>query len=154
MPVFRRAFALALPFVILMLSAFSHASCSIPNGTYGFSFHGLEGISPNAPLPISQFVPLAAAGTFTFTPNSLGNSSGSVADNHTVSYGGLFKSVSQTGTFQINETDCTGTASFELCPVGCPSPTTWNLVIVNGGREIRFLVTGDSRVIEGTMTKQ
>lgn len=147
--IFKRTWPLAFAVVISLFSTLGYASCSNStlNGTYGFSFDGFEGISSRTPLPISQFVPLAAAGTFEF------DGSGGVTDNHTASYGGLLKNVSQNGTYQING-DCTGTATFNLCPLGCPSVTTWDLIVVNGGQEIRFLVTGDSRVMEGSMTKE
>lgn len=99
---------LAFASVIFLFSMLGYASCSNStlNGTYGFSFDGLGGISSKTPLPISQFVPLAAARTFEF------DGSGGVTDNHTASYGGLLKTVSQNvGTYQING-DCTGTATF------------------------------------------
>jgi hypothetical protein len=119
-------------------------SCSITNlnATYGFSFEGFASSRPpQTPLRIDAFSPVAAAGTITFGP------SGILSRSFNVSLGKVISPVADSGSYSINP-DCTFTAY--LPEVG----ETWNLVPVNGGKQIEFSVNTAGRVGAGILTQQ
>lgn len=118
-------------------------SCSIPNlnATYGFSFEGFgTSRSPQTPLRIDAFFPVAAAGTITFGP------SGVLSRSFSVSFGGTISPIADSGNYSINP-DCTFTA--DLPGVG----ETWNLVPVDGGKQIEFFINTAGRVGAGILTR-
>ena len=102
------------------------------NGTYGFPFAGYFGDS-------SPFIPVAAAGTFTFRPD------GTVRRRANASFGGGLFSINDTGTYVLNE-DC----SFSANVPG----ETWDLIPVDEGKQLEFFVNTPQRTAAGTMTHQ
>lgn len=84
---------------------------------------------------------MAAAGTITFGP------SGALNRSFSVSFGGVISPVADSGSYSINP-DCTFTAN--LPEVG----ETWNLVPVNGGKQIEFFVNTAGPVGAGILTQQ
>ena len=113
--------------------------CRLPslNGTYGFSFTGYFGSS-------SPYIPVAAAGTFTFRPD------GTVLRRANGSFGGGLFTVNDSGTYVLNE-DCSFSARV--------NPNTnetemWNLIPVDEGRQLEFFVNTPLRTAAGTMTRQ
>lgn len=115
-------------------------TASTIGGTYGFAYNGLGTSSRNVPR-IGAFIPVAAAGTFSF------NGAGAVSRAFTFSFAGeIITGVSDSGTYAVSS-DCTGTATF---------PNTseiFNLVIVSGGNEIKFILAVPGDVVAGSMTK-
>jgi hypothetical protein len=114
---------------------------SIAN-TYGFAVSGLVNFSPSGqPQPIGDFIPLAAAGTFSFDGRS------NVSRSFTVSIGGVVFPVTDPGTYTMSS-NCTGSAVF------ADAGETWDLVVVSGGKEIKTTIATPGRVLAGTLTRQ
>src|ERR1700687_2131012 len=77
-------------------------NASTIKGTYGFAIGGLAGPSFSGnPQQIGEFVPLAAAGTFSFDGH------GTTSRSLTLSYGGVVFSVSDSGPDTVHS-DFTG----------------------------------------------
>lgn len=101
---------------------------------------GLSASKPKAIL-IGAFIPVAAAGTFSFDGVE------TVSRTFTFSFAGqIFSGVADSGTYTVNS-DCTGVALFP------DVSETFNLVIVNGN-EIKFINATTGTVLAGSMTKQ
>ncbi len=84
---------------------------------------------------------VAAAGRLTF------NGTGSITGPLTLSLDGVIHSnVAVKGTYAINS-NCTGTA--KITPTGL-SPMDFNLVVVNGGKEIMAIETDNNTIVTGT----
>jgi hypothetical protein len=111
------------------------------NANCGFSFEGFTTDGPPNPVKLGVFSPVAAAGTITFEPN------GALSRSFTASVGGAIFPVVDSGSYSINP-DCTFTAN--LPEVG----ETWNLILVNGGKQIEFLVNTPGRVGAGILSQQ
>jgi hypothetical protein len=121
----------------------ANTGCTVSTigGTYGFAYDGLGTSSRNVPH-IGAFIPVAAAGTFSF------DGVGTVSRAFTFSLAGeIITGVSESGTYTVSSSDCTGSATF-------PSGETFNLVIVSGGNEIKFILAAPGTVVAGSMTKQ
>jgi len=85
-------------------------------GVYGFAIGGLASSSfSGQPQQIGEFVPLAAAGTFSFDGH------GTTSRSFTLSYGGAIFPVTDSGPYTVNS-DCTVSATY--------SDGTWNMVII------------------------
>jgi len=112
----------------------ARAACPVAslNATYGFAFEGFA---------FSSLKPVAAAGTITFESN------GSLSRSFNISIGGTITSVSDSGSYSLDQ-DCTFTAN--LPEVG----EVWNLIPVEGGKQLKFFVNTPGRVGAGTLTQQ
>jgi hypothetical protein len=76
-------------------------NASTIKGAYGFAIGGLASSSFSGnPQQIGEFVPLAAAGTFSFDGH------GTTSRSFTLSYGGAIFPVSDSGPYTVNS-DCT-----------------------------------------------
>ena len=115
-------------------------SCSIARlrGSFGFTTTG----SIVAAGPIGL---VASVGVLTF------NGLGGVSQDETVSLNGTIVERSSVGTYFVDH-DCTGNMSITLPPPAGVS--TSNFVIVDDGKEMRFIVTGTGRVITTVAKKQ
>ena len=128
--------------VVKGVKANTGCTASTIGATYGFALDGL-GTSSRDVAHVGGFVPVAAAGTFSFNSGA-----GTVSRALTFDFGGLITSgVSDSGTYTVNS-DCTGAATFP------DVSETFNLVIVSGGNEIKFILTAPGTVTAGSMTKQ
>jgi hypothetical protein len=115
-------------------------NASTVKGAYGFAIGGLVSTTFNGnPQLVGKFVPLAAAGTFSF--DGQGNSSRSF----TVSFGGATFPASDSGPYTVNR-DCTMSATY--------SDGTWNMVIIGRGKEIKAVNTAPGTAVQGVLTKQ
>jgi hypothetical protein len=109
-------------------------------GPYGFAIGGLASSSfTGQPQQIGDFVPLAAAGTFSFDGH------GTTSRSLTLSYGGVILPVTDSGPYVVNS-DCTATATY--------SDGTWNMVIVGGGKEIKAMNASPGVVVQGVLSRQ
>ena len=91
------------------------------------------------PQQIGEFVPLAAAGTFSF------DGYGTTSRSFTLSYGGAIFPVSDSGPYTVNS-DCTVSATY--------SDGTWNMVIIGDGKEIKAMNASPGVVVQGVLTRQ
>jgi hypothetical protein len=115
-------------------------NASTIKGTYGFALGGFASPSfSGQPQQIGEFVPLAAAGTFSFDGH--GNTSRSAQ----LSFGGAVFPVSDSGPHSVNS-DCTASATH--------SDGTWNMVIIGHGKEIKAMNTAPGTVVQGVLTRQ
>ena len=109
-------------------------------GTYGFALNGLVSPSFNGqPQQIGQFIPLAAAGTFSFDGN------GNASRSFTLSFGGQISSGHDSGPYKVNS-GCKGSATF--------SDGTWRMVVIDHGREIKVINATPGVLVEGVLTQQ
>jgi hypothetical protein len=109
-------------------------------GTYGFALAGLVSESyKGTPQRVSAFLPLAATGTFTFDGH------GNASRAYTVSFGGQLSPGSDSGPYKVHS-NCTGSAVF---PDG-----TWEIVIVDDGKQIKAMNATPGIAVEGVLTKQ
>jgi hypothetical protein len=109
-------------------------------GTYGFALDGLVSESyTGTPQRIGAFLPLAAAGTFTFDGH------GNASRKYAVSFGGQVSPGSDSGPYKVHS-DCTGSAVF---PDG-----TWEIVIVDHAKQIKAMNATPGIAVEGVLTKQ
>jgi hypothetical protein len=109
-------------------------------GTYGFAFDGLVSESYNGtPQRVGAFLPLAAAGTFTFDGH------GNASREYTVSFGGAVSPGSDSGPYEVHS-NCTGSAVF---PDG-----TWEIVIVDHAKQIKVVNATPGIAVEGVLTRQ
>lgn len=124
-------------------TVFAQAACPVAslNATYGFAFAGYASSGPPPAVKITSFTPVAAAGTITFQSN------GNLNRSFNVSFGGNIASISDSGSYSLNQ-DCTFTAN--LPEVG----EVWNLIPVEGGKQLKFFVNTPGRVGAGTLTQQ
>jgi hypothetical protein len=111
------------------------------NATYGFAFEGYATSGPPGAVKIGAFFPVAAGGTISFQSN------GGLNRSFNVSVGGAIFPVSDTGSYTQNP-DCTFTVSLPQ------AGETWNLVPVNGGKQLDFFVNTPGRVGAGTLNEQ
>ena len=96
------------------------------------------GCSQN-PQQIGKFVPLAAAGTFSFDGH------GTTSRSFTLSYGGAIFPVSDSGPYTVNS-DWTVSATY--------SDGTWKMVIIGHGKEIKAINASPGAVVQGILTRQ
>jgi hypothetical protein len=109
-------------------------------GTYGFALDGLVSESYNGkPQRIGAFLPLAAAGTFTFDGH------GNATRDYTVSFGGQVSPAKDGGHYKVHS-NCTGSAVF--------SDGTWKIVIVDGAKQIKAINATPGIAVQGVLTKQ
>jgi hypothetical protein len=109
-------------------------------GTYGFALDGLVSNSYNGtPQRIGAFLPLAAAGTFSFDGH------GKASRSYTVSFGGQVSPARDSGPYKVHS-DCTGSAVF---PDG-----TWKIVIVDHAKQIKAINATPGVLVEGVLTRQ
>jgi hypothetical protein len=120
-----------------------------PSGVYGFAVEGFNDGGQSGSLTIDNFLPLSGAGTFAFTPRSPEGSSGTVSRHFFVNFGGAVVSppISDSGPYSQNP-DCTFSATF--ADVG----EVWNLITVEGGKQVKFFVNAPGSVVAGTMIRQ
>ena len=71
----------------------------------------------------------------------------SISRSFNVSVGGTIASIKDSGSYSLNQ-DCTFTAN--LPEVG----EVWNLIPVEGGKQLKFFVNISGRVGAGTLTQQ
>lgn len=115
-------------------------NASTIKGAYGFAIDGLSGPSFSGnPQQIGEFVPLAAAGTFSFDGH------GTTSRSFTLSYGGAVFPVRDSGPYTVNS-DCTVSATY--------SDGTWNMVIIGHGKEIKAMNASPGAVVQGILTRQ
>lgn len=115
-------------------------NASTIKGAYGFALNGL--VSPSfsgQPQQIDQFVPLAAAGTFSF------DGQGTSSRSFTLSFGGDTFPGSDSGPYTVNS-DCTASATY--------SDGTWHMVIIGHGKEIKAMNTAPGTVVQGVLSRQ
>jgi hypothetical protein len=90
--------------------------------------------------------PVADVGVITFDGN------GGVSQTTTVSLNGIIiPSRTSSGSYVVNS-DCTGSQSLQLPPPAGASNS--NFVIVDHGRELRLINTGNGRVLAGNAKRQ
>ena len=90
--------------------------------------------------------PVGDVGVISFDGN------GAVSQTTTVSLNGnIIPSRTSTGTYTVNS-DCTGSLSVTLPPPGGLSQS--DFVIVDNGKELRLINTGNGRVLVGNARKQ
>lgn len=136
-----------------MAVAHAQESCpGVPNprGVYGLAVEGFnDGTGQQGPFTIGSFYPLSAAGTFTFTPSSVGARSGTVSRHLFLNFGGAVVSppIIDSGPYS-QEPDCTFSATF--ADVG----EVWRLITVEDGKQIDFFVDAPGSVAAGIMTRQ
>lgn len=109
-------------------------------GTYGFALSGL--VSPSfkgQPQQIGEFIPLAAAGTFSFDGN------GTASRSFTASFGGQISPGHDSGPYKV-ASGCRGSATF--------SDGTWHMVVIDHGREIKVINASPGVLVEGVLTQQ
>jgi hypothetical protein len=115
-------------------------SASTIAGVYGFAIGGLASSSfSGQPQQIGEFVPLGAAGTFSFDGH------GTTSRSFTLSYGGAIFPVTDSGPYTVNS-DCTVSATY--------SDGTWNMVIIGDGKEIKAMNASPGVVVQGVLTRQ
>ena len=115
-------------------------NASTIKGTYGFAIGGLVSSSfSGQPQQIGDFVPLAAAVTFSFDGHA------TTSRSLTLSYGGAIFPVTDSGPYAVNS-DCTVTATY--------SDGTWSMVIVGGGKEIKAMNASPGVVVQGVLSRQ
>jgi hypothetical protein len=115
-------------------------NASTIKGVYGFALGGLASPSfSGQPQQIGEFVPLAAAGTFSFDGH------GTTSRSAQLSFGGAVFPVSDSGPYTVNS-DCTASATY--------SDGTWNMVIIGHGKEIKAMNTAPGTVVQGVLTRQ
>jgi hypothetical protein len=115
-------------------------NASTIKGAYGFAIGGLASSSfSGSPQPIAKFIPLAAAGTFSFDGH------GAASRSFTLSYGGAVFPVTDSGPYTVNP-DCTVSATY--------SDGTWNMVIIGHGKEIKAMNASPGAVVQGILTRQ
>ena len=117
-------------------------------GTYGNSFEFLNTSTPNsvpAMVGDSKFIPGAGVGLLNF------NGRGSYTGQATASVGGLIFHNTVSGTYTVNP-NCTGTRVIVFD--GGPLTATLDFVIVDRGREVREVSTGQGDVALGSWKKQ
>ena len=115
-------------------------NASTLKGAYGFALDGLVSSSfIGQPQQIDQFVPLAAAGTFSF------DGQGTTSRSFTLSFGGAIFPGSDSGPYTVNP-DCTASATY--------SDGTWHMVIIGHGKEIKAMNTAPGTVVQGVLTRQ
>ena len=113
-------------------------SLSSVEGTYGFALVG----------NVVDVGPISTSGTTTF--NGTGNDTGAFA----VTTFDTFQRFTFVGTYTVNQ-DCTGTATLTITPaVFGFSVLHFDAVGVDGGREIKWLITDPGIVLAGTLSKQ
>ena len=122
---------------------FAQTACPVTtlNSVYGFAFEGYaaSGLPPAA--KINSSIPVAAAGTLSFQSN------GNLSRSFNISFGGAITSISDSGNYSLNQ-DCTFTAN--LPEVG----EAWNLIPVEGAKQLKFFINTPGRVAAGTLTQQ
>jgi hypothetical protein len=122
-------------------SAASNPQCSNQTiaGTYGFRTSGQEKDSSG------NWAPFASIGTY--VRDDQGNIvSGEVTSN----FGGTPGHSTLTGTYTVNP-DCTGSQTTTLENGAMVSQT---FVVVNGGQQLEFVLSGSAASIGGTQTRE
>jgi len=115
-------------------------NASTIQGVYGFALSGLASPTFNGtPQQIGEFVPLAAAGTFSFDGH------GTTSRSANLSFGGAVFPVSDSGPYTVNS-DCTASATY--------SDGTWKMVIVGHGKEIKAMNTAPGTAVQAVLTRQ
>jgi len=109
-------------------------------GTYGSAIGGFVSTTfSGSPQLVGEFVPLAAAGTFSF------DGQGTTSRSFTVSFGGATFPLSDSGPYTVSR-DCTLSATY--------SDGTWSMVIIGRGREIKAMNTAPGTAVQGVLTRQ
>ena len=118
----------------------SERSCHIRTlfGSYGIATTGF--IVSAGPVG-----PVGDVGVISFDGN------GAVSQTTTVSLNGNISSRTSTGTYMVNS-DCTGSLAVTLPPPAGLSQS--DFVIVDNGKELRLINTGNGRVLVGNARKQ
>jgi hypothetical protein len=107
-------------------------------GSYGIATTGfIVGAGPVGPV--------GDVGVISFDGNS------AVSQTTTVSLNGMIQSRTSTGTYMVKP-DCTGSLEVTLPPPAGLSQS--NFVIVDKGKELRLINTGNGRVLVGNARKQ
>ena len=147
---FRSVLALGIVALIMQISlpgAQAYDLSSL-NGSYVDFFSGLAPVSPEGPhrpVPISAYLPLYAAGLWTF------DGAGGLTTRLVFNFGGGFIfgdnwDLSLTGTYTVN---ADGTGIMTL-----PFGHRRHFVICAGGNELKYIGTADTEVVGGSMVKQ
>jgi hypothetical protein len=140
--------AVGVPVIFVLILTANHATvkanpgCTDATiaGTYGFALTGL--VSPSfkgQPQQIGEFIPLAAAGTFSFDGN------GTASRSFTASFGGQISPGNDSGPYKVSA-GCRGSATF--------SDGTWRMVVIDHGREIKVINATPGVLVEGVLTQQ
>jgi hypothetical protein len=109
-------------------------------GTYGFALNGLVSPSFNGQAQqIGQFIPLAAAGTFSF------DGTGHASRSFTLNFGGQVSPGQDSGPYGV-KSGCRGSATF--------SDGTWRMVVIEHGREIKVINETPGVLVEGVLSRQ
>ncbi len=107
-------------------------------GGYGFTLGGFLQVKPGQ--PVANNSAFGESGLRTFDGN------GNFSDFDTISVAGTVFRQTPTGTYTVND-NCTGTMKLS-------TGVTEDFTIVDGGKEIEFIVTNPGRVIFGSLKKQ
>ena len=115
-------------------------NASTVKGAYGFAIGGFVSTTFSGnPQQVGEFVPLAAAGTYSI------DGQGTSSRAFTASFGGAVFPTSDSGPYTVNQ-DCTLSATY--------SDGTWSMVILGRGKEIRAMNTAPGTAVQGALTKQ
>lgn len=123
----------------------SEETCSeaTVQGSYAFGFQGnVQGVGP-----------IGASGTTTFDGSGQTTITGFI--NTTTDAPAIAADIS--GTYAVNPEDCTGSATYDIPPPGLFGRVTelrFEAVIVDEGRELRYLITTPGVVIAGNSVRQ
>lgn len=103
-------------------------------------------LPPNIELPAGPF---AAVGRLTV------NSNKTFVLTLTQSFNGVIvPKTSFPGTFDLNAADCTGSLNLQINNAGTVVPVPFEFVVVDEGKEIKFMRTTSGSVITGVATSQ
>jgi len=145
-PTSRLAVILVLAYSVVCTQAAHGNDCKIPtlSGEYGLAINGYISFSTaSAPLPLSEFSPIAVSGTVRYA------SSGKVNRSVQVNVGGAVFPVVDSGTY-VQNTDCTFTITHGNGEI-------WTVTPVKHGEELEFSVLsvpGAAGVGAGTMVRK
>lgn len=137
------ACSLLTPGIIPSAEAQTACTAATVRGPYAFGIVGsVQGVGP-----------IAASGTTTF--DGIGRVSLKAFINTTT--GAPATEIQAAGNYTVNPADCTGSATLNIPPPGLFGGLTQLLfrgVIVNGGAEIRYLITTPGIVFAGASVRQ
>ena len=146
---YRSLVAIAAMVMIAMIMVGKHnvaqandngCNASTVRGVYGIATSGYVSTTFNGdPQQVGEFLPLAAAGTFSFDGH------GNTARSLMASFGGATFPISDSGPYTVNP-DCSMSATY--------SDGTWSMTIIGRGKEIKAINTSPGTAVQGVLTKQ
>ncbi len=134
----------AVVFLFAGLAPRASAVCANPNGvlhgTYGWEGHALGAPGTTNAPKVGDFAPYVQVGEITF------DGSGNFSGAHNTDSGAGILPHADLGTYSVNSDCTTGTVSFTT-GIGF----NMNIVITNGGQEIKYVGANTGAINSGTM---